>query len=242
MNQRIQHEIIGSELQALKVILAPGESVIGENGAMLAMGHGVDFKASFGAGDDKGMAGKLFGAGKRMLTKEKVWVAEFKNNSNQTSGVLFSAPFAGKIIHLDLQQLGGEVWAQKGAFLAATHGVDVGIAFNKKIGAGLFGGEGFVMQAIRGNGEAFIHVGGTVVEMNLAPGETLKVDTGCLAAFQPSVKFDIHLVKGLATMAFAGEGLVLAELCGPGKVWIQTLPLADSIDLFLSHVPKCNHK
>lgn len=228
----IDYEIIGDDLQFVEVELDPGEAAVGEAGAMMYMQDGVSMDTVFGDGSaqEGGWMGKLFGADKRLLTGESMFTTVFVNEGQGKKRVAFAAASPGKIVPVHLRELGGALLAQKDAFLCAAKGVSLGIAFQKKIGVGLFGGEGFIMQKLDGDGMAFIHAGGTLLEKTLAPGETLRVDTGCVVAFQPSVDFDIQYAGKIKTALFGGEGLFFATLSGPGKVWLQSLPLSRMAD------------
>ena len=228
----VDYEIFGSEMQYVEVELDPGEAAIGEAGVMMYMQDGIQMDTIFGDGAQPqgGFFGKLMGAGKRLLTGESLFTTVYHNESSGKRRVAFAAPYPGKIVPVDLSQLGGTLICQKDSFLAAAKGVSLGIAFQKKIGVGLFGGEGFIMQKLDGDGMAFIHAGGTLLEKTLAPGETLRVDTGCVVAFQPSVDFDIQYAGKVKTALFGGEGLFFATLSGPGKVWLQSLPLSRMAD------------
>jgi uncharacterized protein (TIGR00266 family) len=224
----IDYEIFGSEMQFVEVELDPGEAAIGEAGVMMYMQDGIQMDTVFGDGSQQsgGFMGKLLGAGKRLLTGESLFTTVFHNEGNGKRRVAFAAPYPGKIVPVHLTDIGGTLICQKDSFLCAAKGVSLGIAFQKKIGTGLFGGEGFIMQKLDGDGMAFIHAGGTLRELTLAPGETLRVDTGCVVAFQPSVDFDIQYVGKIKSAIFGGEGLFFASLRGPGKVWLQSLPLS----------------
>jgi len=212
------------------VMLDPGESAVAEAGGMMFMTSGIKMETVFGDGSAKqqgsGIMGALLGAGKRLLTGESLFMTVFTNSGSGVHRVAFAAPYPGKILPMDLSKLGGHLVCQKDSFLCAAKGVSIGIAFQKKIGVGLFGGEGFIMQKLEGDGLAFCHAGGTVQTYDLAAGETLRVDTGCLVALQPSVNYDVQLVGGVKTALFGGEGLFFATLTGPGKVWLQSLPLS----------------
>jgi uncharacterized protein (TIGR00266 family) len=231
----IDFKIFGNEMQFVEVELDPGECAIAEAGTMMYMTQEIGMETIFGDGTQAqgGVFGKLLGAGKRLLTGESLFMTVFQHRGQRgKERVAFAAPYAGKILPMDLQQLGGQLICQKDSFLCAARGVSVGIAFQKRIGAGLFGGEGFIMQKLDGDGLAFVHAGGTVHPLDLAPGETLRVDTGCVVALQPQVDFDIQFVGGIKTALFGGEGLFFATLRGPGRVWLQSLPfsrLADRI-------------
>jgi uncharacterized protein (TIGR00266 family) len=202
--------------------------VVAEAGSMMYIEDGIAMDTIFGDGaqQNKGFMGALMGAGKRLLTGESLFMTVFHNESAQKRKVAFAAPYPGKIQALHLAEKGGEIICQKDSFLCAAKGVSIGIAFNKRFGAGLFGGEGFIMQRLTGDGWAFVHAGGTLEEKQLAPGETLRVDTGCLVALQPSVTYDIQMVGGLKSALFGGEGLFFATLRGPGHVWLQSLPFS----------------
>lgn len=220
--------INGNEMQYVEIELDSQETVIAEAGGMMYMETGIEMEARFGDGSkpDQGFAGKLFEGIKRKLTQESLFMTWFTNKGIGKKRVAFGAPYPGKIIHINLSEVGGEFLCQKDAFLCAALGTEVGIAFNRKIGAGLFGGEGFIMQRLRGQGRAFVHAGGTIVERDLAPGETLKVDTGCIVGYTNTVNYDIQRAGGLKSMLLGGEGLFFATLTGPGKIWLQTLPFS----------------
>jgi len=224
----VDYEIVGDDMQFVKVELDPAEAVVAEAGAMMYIEDGVEMDTIFGDGSsqNKGFMGALLGAGKRVLTGESLFMTVFHNESNAKRKVAFGAPYPGKIQPLHLAELGGELVCQKDSFLCAAKGVSIGIAFNKRFGAGLFGGEGFIMQRLQGDGWAFVHAGGTLEEKTLAAGQTLRVDTGCLVALQPSVTYDIQFVGGLKSAFFGGEGLFFATLTGPGRVWLQSLPFS----------------
>lgn len=235
----IDYRIVGSEMQFVEVELDPGEAAIGEAGAMMYMQDGIQMDTVFGDGSQQtgGLMGKLLGAGKRLLTGESLFTTVFHNEGQGKRRVAFAAPYPGKIIPVDLGQVGGTLICQKDSFLCAAKGVSLGIAFQKKLGAGLFGGEGFIMQRLDGDGMAFVHAGGTLQEQVLAPGETLRVDTGCVVAFQPSVDFDIQFVGKIKSAVFGGEGLFFATLRGPGKVWLQSLPLSRLANRIIMSAP-----
>ncbi|WP_224242990.1 TIGR00266 family protein [Hyalangium gracile] len=224
----VDFEIHGDDMQFVEVELDPNEAAVGEAGAMMYMDDGIEMETLFGDGSEKksGFLGSLLGAGKRLLTGESLFTTVFLNRASGKRKVAFAAPYPGRIIPVNLGKMGGELIAQKDSFLAAAKGVSLGIAFQKKLGAGLFGGEGFIMQRLQGDGLAFIHAGGTLLERTLAPGQVLRVDTGCIVAFQPSVDYDIQMVGGIKTAFFGGEGLFFATLRGPGTVWLQSLPLS----------------
>ena len=224
----VDYEIIGDDMQFVRIALDGGEAVVAEAGGMMYLEDGIQMDTVFGDGSqaNQDFLGKLVGAGKRLLTGESLFLTVFHNESRERKKVAFAAPYPGKIQALHLADLGGEIIAQKDSFIAAAKGVSIGIAFQKRFGAGLFGGEGFIMQRLTGDGWAFVHAGGTLEERVLAPGETLRVDTGCLVALQPSVTYDIQYVGKLKTAIFGGEGLFFATLRGPGKVWLQSLPFS----------------
>jgi len=228
-NHEIDYKIYGEELQFVEIELDPNEMAIAESGAMMMMDDGIRMQTIFGDGSAQqstGFLGKLMSAGKRVLTGESLFMTAFSNEGQGKKKVSFAAPYTGKIIPMDLQQLGGTIIAQKDAFLCAAKGVSVGIHFQRKLGVGIFGGEGFIMEKIEGDGMAFLHAGGYIIERDLKPGEILKIDTGCLVAYMPTIDFDIEFVKGIKNMMFGGEGLFFAVLKGPGKVWIQSLPIS----------------
>jgi len=224
----IDYEIFGSEMQFAEVTLDPSEMVIAEAGAMMYMTSEIKMETVFGdpSQQQQGFFDKVLSAGKRMLTGESIFMTTFSNIASKRETVAFASPYPGKIVPFHLDQLGGEMICQKDAFLCGARGIQVSVAFQKKVGVALFGGEGFIMQRLLGDGIALIHAGGTLVEKQLAPGETIKLDTGCLVALQPSVTYDIGFVGGFKNTIFGGEGLFLATLTGPGKVWLQSLPFS----------------
>jgi uncharacterized protein (TIGR00266 family) len=230
VNHEIDYRIYGEELQFVEIELDPNETAIAESGAMMMMDDGMQMQTIFGDGSAQqqstGFLGKLVSAGKRVLTGESLFMTTFTNTGNGKRKVSFAAPYTGKIIPMDLQQLGGTIIAQKDAFLCAAKGVSIGIHFQRKLGVGIFGGEGFIMEKLEGDGMAFLHAGGYIVEKELQAGEVLKVDTGCVVAYTPTMQFDIEFVKGVRNFMFGGEGLFFARLQGPGKVWIQSLPIS----------------
>ncbi len=238
-SHEIDYEIFGDDMQFVEVELDPNETAVAEAGSMMYMDSGIQIQTIFGDGSEKSnsIMGKIFGAGKRILTGESLFMSAFTNNGSGKQRVSFGAPYPGKIIALDLSELGGEILCQKDAFLCAAKGVSIGIAFQKKLGVGLFGGEGFILQRLQGDGYTFVHAGGSIIEKNLKQGETLKVDTGCLAAFQSSVGYDIEYVGGIKTAIFGGEGLFFANVQGPGKVWLQSLPFSRLADRIISSAP-----
>ena len=224
----VDYQIVGDDMQFVKIELDPKEAVVAEAGAMMYVEDGIQLDTIFGDGSQQqgGFMTALLGAGKRLLIGESLFMTVFHNESGQKRKVAFAAPYPGKIQALNLAALGGELVCQKDSFLCAAKGVTIGIAFNKRFGAGLFGGEGFIMERLTGDGWAFVNAGGTLEEKTLAAGETLRVDTGCLVALQPSVTYDIALVGGIKTAIFGGEGLFFATLRGPGRVWLQSLPFS----------------
>jgi uncharacterized protein (TIGR00266 family) len=235
----VDYQIIGHDMQMVEVELDPNETVIAEAGAMNYMEEGIAFEAKMGDGSDadQGVIGKLFSAGKRKLTGESVFMTHFTNNGSKKSHVSFAAPFPGSIVDVDLSQVGEELFCQKDSFLAAALGTKVDVAFNRRFGSGFFGGEGFVLQRLQGDGMAFMHAGGTVVRKELK-GESLYLDTGCLVAFSTGIDYDIKMVSGLKSMFFGGEGLCLATLTGNGTVWIQSLPFSRLAERIIAHAPQ----
>ncbi len=233
----IDYKIIGESMQMVEVELDPGETVIAEAGAMNYIEDGISFEAKMGDGSDpdQGFMGKLFSAGKRMITGESLFMTHFTNHGQGKRHAAFAAPFPGTIVAIDMAQI-PELICQKDSFLCAALGTKIDIALNKRLGSGLLGGEGFILEKLQGDGMAFIHAGGTVIERELK-GETLKLDTGCLAAFSAGIEYDIQMVKGLKSMFFGGEGLFLATLRGHGKVWIQSLPFSRLADRVIEHAP-----
>lgn len=227
-NHEIDYKIYGEEMQYVEIELDPNETAIAESGAFMMMDDGIQMATMFGDGSQpqQGLLGKLMSAGKRMLTGESLFMTAFTNIGQGKKRVSFASPYPGKIIALDLQELGGKIVAQKDAFLCAAKGVSVGIEFQRKLGTGLFGGEGFIMEKLEGDGMAFVHAGGHVFEKILQPGELLRIDTGCLVAYTQTIDYDIQFVGGIKNTLFGGEGLFFATLRGPGKIWIQTLPIS----------------
>lgn len=229
-NHDIDYKLHGDDMQFVEIELDRNETVVAEAGSLMMMEDGISMETIFGDGSQQsstgGIMGKLFSAGKRVITGESLFMTAFTNSGMGKSHVSFAAPYPGKIIPLDLSEHEGKIICQKDAFLAAAKGVSVGVEFQRRIGAGFFGGEGFIMQKLEGDGLAFIHAGGTIVHKELAPGEMLRVDTGCLVAFSKSIDYDIEMVKGVKTALFGGEGLFFATLRGPGTIWIQSLPFS----------------
>ena len=228
----IDFVIHGNEMQFVEVELDPGEAAVAEAGSFMYMTPGIQMETIFGdgSGAPKGVLDALLGAGKRILTGESLFMTVFQNQAQSKQRVAFAAPYPGKILAMDLKALGGQLICQKDSFLCAARGVGIGIAFQRKIGTGLFGGEGFIMQKLEGDGLCFVHAGGMIHHFDLAAGETLRVDTGCLVALQPSVNYDIQFVGKVKTALFGGEGLFFASLTGPGRVWLQSLPFSRMAD------------
>ena len=235
----IDYKIYGDDMQYVEVELDPNEATVAEAGGMMYMDDGVEMETVFGDGSQQqtGIMGALMGAGKRLLTGESLFMTVFHNRSGQKRKVAFSAPYPGKIIAIHLSEVGGELVAQKDSFLAAAKGVSIGIAFQRKLGVGLFGGEGFIMQRLQGDGWAFVHAGGTLQERTLASGELIRVDTGCIVAMQPSVNYEIEYVGKIKSALFGGEGLFFATLRGPGRIWLQSLPLSRLANRIVAAVP-----
>ena len=231
-NHEIDYRIYGEEMQYVEVELDPQETAIAEAGAFMMMDDGIQMETIFGDGSQQsgggggGLMGKLFSAGKRLLVGESLFMTAYSNVGAGKKRVAFASPYPGKIVPLDLQQLGGRVICQKDAFLCAAKGVSVGIEFQKRLGTGLFGGEGFIMEKLEGDGMAFLHAGGHVLERQLKPGELVKIDTGCIVGFTAGVTYDIQFIGGIKNTLFGGEGVFFATLRGPGTVWIQTLPVS----------------
>ena len=229
-NHEIDYKIYGEELQFVEIELDPNETAVAESGSFLMMDSDIQMQTIFGDGSvqqqGSGILGKLLSAGKRLLTGESLFMTAFTNTGNGKKKVSFAAPYTGKIIPLDLQMLNGKIIAQKDAFLCAAKGVSIGIEFQRRLGTGIFGGEGFIMQKLEGDGMCFVHAGGYVVERELLAGEILKIDTGCIVAYTAGIDFDIEFISGIKNFMFGGEGLFFAVLTGPGKVWIQSLPIS----------------
>jgi uncharacterized protein (TIGR00266 family) len=224
----VDYEIKGSEMQFVEVELDPGEAAVGEAGSMMFMDAGITMDTVFGDGSaaQGGLFGKLLGAGKRLITGESLFTTVYTNAARQKQRVAFAAPYPGKILPMDLRQLGGTLICQKDSFLCAAKGVSLGIALQQKLGVGFFGGEGFIMQKLEGDGLAFVHAGGTLLKRELQPGQTLMVDTGCVVAYTPNVSFEIQYVGKIKTALFGGEGLFFAKMTGPGTIWLQSLPFS----------------
>jgi uncharacterized protein (TIGR00266 family) len=239
----IDYEILGNEMQFVEVTLDPDESVVAEAGVLMYMTRGIQMETIFGDGSrQQSMMDALLGAGRRLLTGETLFMTVFTNRGGAGERVAFAAPYAGKIVPMDLRVLGGELICQKDSFLFAVRGVSIQVAFQKRLGVGLFGGEGFIMQKLQGDGLCFVHAGGTVHAVDLQAGDTLRVDTGCIVALQPSVTYDIQLVGKIKTALFGGEGLFFATLSGPGRVWLQSLPFSRLADRIYRAAPKAGGK
>lgn len=243
-NHEVDYKIIGEELQCVEIELDPQETVISEAGSFMMMDDAIEMRTIFGDGSarEQGLFDKFLSAGKRILTGESLFLTAFTNVGYGKRHVTFAAPYPGKVIPLDLTHYGGKVICQKDAFLCAAKGVSVGIEFQRKIGVGLFGGEGFIMQKLEGDGLAFVHAGGTILSRELTAGEVLRVDTGCIVGFTQTIDYNIEMVKGIRNAVFGGEGLFFATLRGPGKVWIQSLPFSRLADKIIAASPKMGGK
>ncbi len=240
----VDYKVIGEEMQCVEIELDPQEAVIAEAGSFMYMDDEIEMNTIFGdgSGQESGFLGKLFSAGKRVLTGESLFMTAFKNGGSGKKVVSFASPYPGKIIPLDLDVFNHKVICQKDAFLCAAQGVQVGIEFQRKLGTGLFGGEGFIMQKLEGNGMAFVHAGGTIIEKELSPYDILRVDTGCIVAFTSDVQYNIEFIGGVKNTLFGGEGLFFASLKGPGKVWIQSLPFSRLADKVIQAAPRAGGK
>ncbi|MBL1218061.1 MAG: TIGR00266 family protein [Planctomycetes bacterium] len=234
----IDYQIIGDDLQAVVITLDPGEACVAEAGAMMFMEEGIAMATQMSMKDQGGMFGKIFEAGKRLIAGESFFITMFGNNASVRRCVAFASAYPGHIVPLELSEHGGSILCQKEAFLCAARGTDVDIAFSKRLGAGFFGGEGFILQRINGDGLAFLHAGGSVLRRELEPGEKVRVDTGCIVAFDPTVEYDIQFVGGVKTALFGGEGLFFATLEGPGTIWLQTLPFSRLADRIIACAPR----
>ena len=236
-NHEIDYKILGEELQAVEIELDPNETVVAEAGNFMMMEDGIRMDTIFGDGSKEqgGFMDKLFSAGKRLIVGESLFMTAFTNSGNLKKRITFASPYPGKIIPMDLSKLDGKIICQKDAFLCAAKGVSIGIEFQKKLGTGLFGGEGFIMEKLEGDGMAFVHSGGMIIEKQLMPGELIKVDTGCIVAFTHEVDYDIQFIGGIKNTIFGGEGLFFATLKGPGKVWIQSLPISRLASRIISY-------
>ncbi len=238
-SHEVDYEIFGNDMQVVEVELDRGETIIAEAGAMNWMEDDITFEAKMGDGSspEGGLMGKLIGAGKRALGGESMFLTHFTNNNPNKRRVAFAAPYPGHILPIDLAEIGGELTCQKDAFLCAALGTQLNIAFSRRLGAGFFGGEGFILQSLRGDGMAFVHAGGSVVKKELN-NELIRVDTGCLVAFSSGIDYNIETVKGLKSMFFGGEGLFLAILSGTGTVYLQSLPFSKLADRIIAQVPR----
>ena len=241
MTDEIDYQIIGDDIQAVIVTLDPGEAVVAEAGAMMYLEPGIEMGTSLSMKRDAGgVFGRLFEAGKRVVSGESFFITMFANEGGGRADCAFAAPYPGHVVPIELAQHNGAITCQKDSFLCGARGVEVDIALNRKLGAGLFGGEGFILQKIHspsGEGQIFCHAGGSIVKRELGPGETLRVDTGCLVAFEQTVNYDIQFVKGIKNKLFGGEGLFYAAMTGPGTVWLQTLPFSRLADRIIAAAP-----
>ncbi|MDE0397303.1 MAG: TIGR00266 family protein [Candidatus Poribacteria bacterium] len=237
-SHEVDYEIFGNDMQVVEIELDLGETIVAEAGAMNWMEADIVYEAKMGDGssDDGGLMGKLLSAGKRAISGESLFLTHFTNTGSHKRRVAFAAPYPGHIIPIDLARIGGELLCQKDAFLCAALGTELDIAFSRRLGAGFFGGEGFILQRLRGDGMAFVHAGGSVIKKELV-NETLRVDTGCLVALSSGIDYDIEMVKGLKSMFFGGEGLFLATLSGTGTVYLQSLPFSKLADRIIEQVP-----
>ena len=240
----VDYKIFGDDMQFVEVELDPGEAAVAEAGGMFYMEDGICMETVFGDGsaEQRSFVDALIGAGKRLLIGESLFMTIFMNTGHDKKRVSFAAPYPGKIVAIRLTDVGGELITQKDSFLAAAKGVSIGIAFQKRIGAGFFGGEGFIMERLDGDGWAFVHAGGMLIERTLAPGEVLRVDTGCLVALQPSVNYDIEYVGRIKSALFGGEGVFFATLRGPGRIWLQSLPLSRLARRIVAAAPQTGRK
>lgn len=237
-NHEIDYFILGEEMQLVEIELDPQETAIAEAGAFMYMDEGIQMETIFGDGssqDKTSFFGKILGAGKRLLTGESLFMTAYTHTGTGKARVAFASPYPGKIIPIDLAEMGGKIICQKDSFLCAAKGVSVGIEFQKKLGTGLFGGEGFIMQKLEGDGLAFCHAGGHVMKRVLKPGEVLRVDTGCIVAYAQTIDYDIQFIGGIKNTLFGGEGMFFATLKGPGEVWLQTLPISRLASRILSY-------
>lgn len=237
-SHEVDYQIFGDDMQFVEIDLDPGETVVAEAGMMMYLEQDVSFTTKLGDGSEpeQGIGGKLFSAGKRILAGESLFMTHYTNDGAARRKAAFAAPYPGKVIPLDLGSVGGQIICQRDSFLCAALGTKISVAFQKKLGAGFFGGEGFILQDIQGDGHVFIHAGGTIVEKEL-DNETLRIDTGCLVAFQPSLSYDIQKAGSASSMMFGGEGLFLATMSGTGKVWIQSLPFSRLADRIVADAP-----
>jgi uncharacterized protein (TIGR00266 family) len=241
----IDFELFGEDMQYVEITLDPGEACVAEAGSFLYMDPGIQMETVFGDGSSSGggsFMDKLVSAGKRVITGESLFMTVFGNSAATRQKVAFAAPYPGKIVPLDLRQHSGRILCEKDAFLCAAKGISVGIAFQRKLGVGLFGGEGFILQKLEGDGLAFVHSGGTILSRELAAGEMLRVDTGCIVAFESQVGYDIQMVKGIKSAIFGGEGLFFATLTGPGRIWLQSLPFSRLAKRVIAAIPRTGGK
>ena len=240
----IDYDLFGDDMQYVEIELDPGEAAVGEAGMLMFMQDGIELETIFGDGSaaQSSLLGKLMGAGRRLLSGESLFTTVYSNQSTGKRRVAFAAPYPGKIIPVDLAEVGGTLLCQKDAFLCAAKGVSLGIALQRRLGVGFFGGEGFILQKLEGDGMVFFHAGGTLAEKTLAAGESIRVDTGCVAALQPSVDFDIQFIGNVKTALFGGEGVFLALLTGPGKVWLQSLPFSRLANRIFAAAPQAGGK
>src|SRR2546422_3395739 len=240
----VDYKIFGDDMQFVEVELDPGEAAVAEAGGMFYMEDGISMETVFGDGsaEQRSFVDALIGAGKRLLVGESLFMTIFMNTARSKKRVSFAAPYPGKIVPIRLADVGGELIAQKDSFLAAAKGVSIGIAFQKRLGVGFFGGEGFIMERLQGDGWAFVHAGGMMIERTLGPGEVLRVDTGCLVALQPTIDYDIEYVGKIKSALFGGEGLFFATLRGPGRVWLQSLPLSRMARRIGAAAPPLRHR
>lgn len=238
-SHEVDYEIFGDDMQIVEVELDPNETVIAEAGAMNYLEDGITFEAKMGDGSaaNAGIMGALLNVGKRVLTGESIFLTHFTNRGQGKKRVAFAAPYPGKIIPMNLAQLGGELLCQKDSFLCAALGTNIGIALAKKLGAGFFGGEGFILQRLKGDGMAFVHAGGTIIKKELN-NQSLRIDTGCIVAFTPGLNYDIQRAGNLKSMFFGGEGMFLATLSGTGTAWLQSLPFSRLADRVIAHAPR----
>lgn len=243
-NHEIDYRIFGEELQCVEIELDPMETVIAESGSLMYMESDIRMQTLLGDGSQKyeGVLSKLFSAGKRLITGESLFMTAYTHEGSGKKTATFAAPYPGKIIPFNLMELGGKIICQKQSFLCAAKGVVIGVEFQKRLGVGFFGGEGFIMQSLQGDGMAFVHAGGTIIEKQLKPEEVIKVDTGCVVALSQEIDYDIQYVGGIRNTLFGGEGVFFAKLTGPGKVWLQSLPFSRLADKIFASAPKSGGK
>src|SRR5438128_1360364 len=240
----VDYKVFGEDMQFVEIELDPGEAAIAEAGGMFYMDDGISMETIFGDGSSQNTSfvDALIGAGKRLLIGESLFMTVFMNTGQGKKRVSFAAPYPGRIVPIKLSEIGGELITQKDSFLAAAKGVSIGIAFQRRLGVGFFGGEGFIMERLQGDGWAFVHAGGMLIEKTLGPGELLRIDTGCLVALQASVNYDIEYVGRIKSALFGGEGLFFATLRGPGRIWLQSLPFSRMADRIIAAAPKAGGK